>query len=128
MWRATYTPQVSAAREVFVQEAELLLADDTDPAAPGAAVTVALCGYWEHEGPCRWPHNNAIAAERGTTARFRTLFVADGAEEQAVRDLIVAALAHATGWTVTSNAARPVAESEHDLARWLLTTRIAHPS
>ena len=31
-------------------EAELLLADDTDPAAPGAAVTVALCGHWEHEG------------------------------------------------------------------------------
>jgi hypothetical protein len=75
---------VSAAREAFVQEAELLLADDTDPAAPGEAVTVALCGYWEHEGPCRWPHNNAIVTDGGGTARFRTLFVADGAEEQAV--------------------------------------------
>ena len=126
MWPAPYAPQVIAAREAFVQEAELQLARDTDPAAPGAAVTDALCGYWEHEGPCRWPHNNAITAERGTTARFRTRFVADGAEEQAVRDLIVGALADATGWTVASSAARPVAKSEHDLARRLLSTRAAH--
>ena len=28
-----------------------------DPAALGAAVTVALCGHWEHDGPCRWPHH-----------------------------------------------------------------------
>jgi hypothetical protein len=117
---------VSAAREAFVQEAELLLADDTDSAEPGAAVTIALCGYWEHEGPCRWPHNNAITAEHGAAARFRTLFVADGAEEQSVRDLIVGALGDATGWTVTSTATRPVAESEHDLARRLLSTRAAH--
>lgn len=116
---------MSAAREAFVQEAELLLADDTDSAEPGAAVTVALCGYWEHEGPCRWPHNNAITAEQGT-ARLRTLFVADGAEEQSVRDLIVGGLGDATGWAVTSTAARPVAESERELARRLLSTRAAH--
>ncbi len=119
---------MSAAGEVFVQEAELLLADDTDPAAPGAAVTVALCGYWDHQGPCRWPHNNAITTDGGGTARFRTLFVADGAEEQAVRDRIAGALADPEVWSVTSSAARPVAASAHDLARRLLTTRIAHPS
>ena len=119
---------MSAEREAFVQEAELLLADDTDRRAPGAAVTVALCGYWEHEGPCRWPHNNAITAAGGGTARFRTLFVADDAVEPAVRDLIVGALADAAGWSVTSSAARPVAASERDLARRLLTTRVVHPS
>jgi len=27
-----------------------------DPRAPGGAITVALCGHWDHEGPCRWPH------------------------------------------------------------------------
>lgn len=122
----TYTGQVSAAREAFVLEAELLLADDTDPAAPGAAVTVALCGHWEHEGPCRWPHNNAVAAGGGGTARFRTLFVADRAEEQEVRGLIAGALAAAGGWSVTSSGARPVTASEDDLARGLLATRIAH--
>jgi len=119
---------VSAEREAFVQEAELTLADDTDPQAPGAAVTVALCGCWEHEGPCRWPHHNAITAAGGGTARFWTLFVADGAEEQDVRDLIVDALADTAGWSVTASATRPVAASEHDLARRLLTTRVVHPS
>lgn len=119
---------MSAEREAFVQEAELVLADDTDPNAPGAAVTVALCGYWEHEGPCRWPHNNSITTAVTGTARFRTLFVADGAGEQAVRDLIVGALADAAGWSVTSSAVRPVAASERDLARRLLTTRVVHPS
>ena len=50
-------------RETFVHEAELRLNEGADDHKPGAAVTVALCGHWEHEGPCRWPHNNALAAE-----------------------------------------------------------------
>jgi hypothetical protein len=32
-----------------------------DHAALGGAVTVALCGHWEHDGPCRWPHHTATA-------------------------------------------------------------------
>jgi hypothetical protein len=118
---------VTVPREAFVHQAELILAGDTDPAAPGAAVTVALCGFWEHEGPCRWPHNNAISAE-GTPARFRTLFVAEAADELAVRDLIEGGLATATGWSVSSSAARPVEASERDLAERLLSTRHAAPS
>jgi hypothetical protein len=45
---------------VFVVEVEMALKTAGDPAAVGAAVTVELCGHWEHEGPCRRPHNNAI--------------------------------------------------------------------
>jgi hypothetical protein len=44
-----------------------------DPAAVGAAVTVALCGHWEHEGRCRWPHHTATQREGDhlvTTVRF----------------------------------------------------------
>ena len=118
---------MTVAREAFVHQAELLLATGTDPAAPGAAVTVALCGHWEHEGPCRWPHNSAISAERGA-ARFRTLFVADAADELTVRDLIVGALATAAGWSVRSSAARPVDSSERELAERLLSTRLATSS
>ena len=40
-------------RRSFVHEADLWLAGGVDPAAVGAAVTAALCGHWEHEGPCR---------------------------------------------------------------------------
>jgi hypothetical protein len=54
-------------------------------------VTVELCGHWKHDGPCRWPHNNAIA-----DGRFRTLFVADPAEADDVAGRIEHALA-ATG-------------------------------
>ena len=56
------------------------VADRCGSAAVGAAVTTALCGHWEHEGPCRWPHNNAIQ-QKGATFLFRTLFVAPASEE-----------------------------------------------
>ena len=36
------------------------LAADADERAPGGAVTVALCGHWDHEGPCRWPHYSTL--------------------------------------------------------------------
>ena len=35
-----------------------------DKRAPGGAVTVALCGHWDHEGPCRWPHRSNIHPEK----------------------------------------------------------------
>ena len=39
----------------------LIMAPDGDPRAPGGAVTVGLCGSWDHPGPCRWPHYSTIA-------------------------------------------------------------------
>ena len=74
-------------RLAFVHEAEIQLVPGTDPAAVGAAVTTELCGHWEHEGPCRWPHNKASA---DTT--FRTLFVAPATDEEEVRERIEGAL------------------------------------
>jgi hypothetical protein len=103
----------------FVVEAEIALREEADPAAVGAAVTVELCGHWEHEGPCRWPHNSAIEADR-EPARFRTLFVADAEDEAAVRARIERALRDGAGWSVVSVRARPVAESERELAAGLL--------
>lgn len=41
----------------------LQLQDGMDTRAPGAAVTVGLCGHWDHEGPCRWPHLSTITHE-----------------------------------------------------------------
>ena len=38
----------------------LSLSDARDSRAPGGAVTVALCGHWDHEGECRWPHLSTI--------------------------------------------------------------------
>jgi hypothetical protein len=103
----------------FVVEAELVLQDGVDPAAVGAAVTVELCGHWEHEGPCRWPHNSAIEIKR-EPARFRTLFVADEPEAALVRDRIETALRGGSGWQLVDLRSRPVAQAEGALAERLL--------
>ena len=42
----------------------LKLAADGDSRAPGGAITKALCGHWDHDGPCRWPH--LTKADAGT--------------------------------------------------------------
>src|SRR5688500_10850905 len=49
--------------EIHVLRAELALEPDTDTRAPGGEVTRELCGHWEHEPPCRWPHNNCVAGD-----------------------------------------------------------------
>jgi hypothetical protein len=103
--------------KAWVHEATVILDDGIDPAAVGAAVTVALCGHWEHEGPCRWPHNNQID---GT--RFRTLFIAPADEEPEVRRRIRSALRDSADWRVDADHAREVAPDEEPLAATLLKT------
>ena len=99
----------------YVLEAEIELGEGTDPRAVGAAVTVELCGHWEHEGPCAWPHNSAIDADQ-TPALFRTIYVADQDEERAIRDRIARSLNQAGDWRVEGVRARPIADDERDLA------------
>jgi hypothetical protein len=108
------------AERAFVLEAEIGLDEGCDPAAVGAAVTVELCGHWDHDGPCRWPHNNEIDAAPDP-ARFRTVYVADESEEPGVRERIEAGLRRGEGWRVLSIRPRPVADSERSLADNLLT-------
>lgn len=108
-------------RHPYVTEATLVLADGTDADAVGAAVTVALCGDPEHEGGCRWPHNNAVRpADRGTA--FRTVFVAPPREEREVRERIDGALRASTRWTLTSSRARALTAEERELAARLART------
>ena len=110
----------------FVVEAEIGLGEGCDPAEVGAAVTVELCGHWDHEGPCRWPHNNEIDAGR-EPASFRTVYVADESEEPHVRERVEAGLRGGDGWRVVSIAPRPVADSERTLANNLLTSPRREP-
>lgn len=105
--------------KAFVAEAEIVLDEGCDPAAVGAAVTVVLCGHWEHDGACRWPHNSAISADRNP-ARFRTLFVSEAAEENHVRAQIEGALRGGDGWRVIHSRERSVAASERALAERLI--------
>jgi len=43
--------------------ARVRLNDDGDARAPGGAITVALCGGWDHVGQCRWPHRTDVRSE-----------------------------------------------------------------
>jgi hypothetical protein len=103
----------------FVVAAALALEDGADPRSVGAAVTAELCGHWDHPGPCRWPHNNEIEAGR-QPAEFRTLYVADEHEADAVRTRIEDALRGGSGWSVLSVSSRPLADAERSLAERLL--------
>ena len=72
----------------YVHEATVELAPGSNVDAIGAAVTVELCGHWQHEPPCRWPHNNAVEAGEGPRVLVRTVFVADPDDEADVRSRI----------------------------------------
>lgn len=86
-----------------------------DPREVGAAVTTALCGSYDHEGACRWPHNNAIDAG-ATPARFRTVYVAEPEEAEQVLQRIRDALESGDGWRVVAVQPRPVDEPDRELA------------
>ncbi|GAB3066131.1 hypothetical protein GCM10027080_02340 [Pedococcus soli] len=55
-----------------------------DPAALGGAVTVALCGHWEHDGDCRWPHHSSVEPD-GDEHVVTVAFDASPAEVPLVR-------------------------------------------
>ena len=50
----------------YAHRAVLVIPDGDEPAAPGGAITVELCGHWEHEPPCRYPH----LTEQGVEGNF----------------------------------------------------------
>lgn len=121
--------------EVFVHEAWLTLHEGADPRAPGAAVTAGLCGHWEHEGPCRWPHLSIVRERSGQAIHLRILFVADPGEEQAVRRRIGGALlpGRLTGpdgesrWTLASDGASSVLPDEETSAGRLSLAPLRDP-
>ncbi|MFD1505973.1 hypothetical protein FE374_18765 [Georgenia yuyongxinii] len=112
-------------REPFVHEAVLVLAPDTDTRAPGAAITVALCGHWDHEPPCPLaPHHTAVLPD-GVDLRVRTVFVTEPGHEDEVRRRIETALAAGrlrgpdgtvTTWQVRRTATGVLTEAERALA------------
>ena len=68
--------------QAFVHTAEVVV--EGDDRAVGAAVTVELCGHWEHPPPCRVPHRTDVTSGAGAVA-VRVLFACDPALEGEVR-------------------------------------------
>jgi hypothetical protein len=113
---------VGSQRRPYVHEARLRLAEQADPDAVGAAVTIELCGSIDHAGGCRWPHNSTVVELDGADAVFRSVFVAPPAESEEVHDRIARALRSSDQWVVVSDGERPVSDDEEALGVRLART------
>ena len=89
-------PGLLEMRAGFVHEATVELAAGADQRAPGAAVTVALCGSWEHDGACAVPHCTVVDRRAAQSLQVRVVFACVPTDEAGVRRRIVAALAAGT--------------------------------
>lgn len=75
----------------YVHQSTLVLSAKDDLDAPGAAVTLKLCGSLDHEPPCRVPHHTH-AERAGTAVVLRIVFAAEPENQEAVRHQIDEAL------------------------------------
>ena len=110
-------------RVAFAHDATLLMPPDADARAPGAAVTVALCGDWEHEPPCPLAAHHTSATRHGDELRLHILFATEPDAEETVRRHIDAALAAGelhgpegavTHWTLQDSGPGELSEAERD--------------
>jgi hypothetical protein len=102
-------------RHALAVDVELVLNPGEDSRAPGAEVTVALCGHWQHNGPCRWPHNSRIHTG-ADAARLRTVVVVPDDERSQIVRLIELALRADDRWSVLAFATGPITDAEQPLA------------
>lgn len=116
-------------RQAFAHEAELVMHPDADARAPGAAITVALCGYWDHEPPCPLAPHNTHAEVIGGEVHLRTVFAAEPDSQSAVRQRIGNAMSGGilqgpdgvtTHWQLRSSHPAEVSAAEADLAARLI--------
>lgn len=99
-----------------------------DARAPGAAVTVALCGHWDHEPPCPLAPHRVTAEENDGDLHVRILFAAEPGTEGEIRQLIDQALSghrdfpdgFTTPWQLRASRASEVMAEETDQAHRLL--------
>src|SRR5919206_4990476 len=115
-------------RETYAHQAQLELDPDGDERAPGAAVTVALCGHWDHDPPCGVPPRREVVARDGDRLTLRVLFASSVDDADAVRAAVARALdggrlsvpapdgAPATTWTVIEQAPSSLTDGELPLA------------
>ena len=116
-----------APRAPYVHQATLAMSTEDDVDAPGAAVTLELCGSWDHKPPCPLPHH-AHAERTGTGVTLRVLFAAEPENEEDVRRRIDDALSRglvtgpdgsSTQWEFRGSTSAVVVPSEAARARRL---------
>jgi hypothetical protein len=113
----------------FAHEAVLAMDPLADVRAPGAAVTVALCGHWDHNPPCPLTPHCSAADRVGDEVRVRTLFAVEPELEDTVREGIDDALAggqlagpdgRTTRWRLRSSQRSVIQNNEMDQAQRMI--------
>jgi hypothetical protein len=106
--------------------ASLRMDPDADPAAPGAAITLELCGSWDHVPPCPLAPHHTRPERHGNDVELRIVFAAEPAQEGEVRARIGKALASGsltrpdgvtTRWSVLDTRAGVLSEAEREHAK-----------
>ncbi|MGI5135124.1 hypothetical protein [Streptomyces sp. CA-106110] len=82
-------------RRACAHDAAVRMAADGDVRTLGAAITVALCGHWDHEPPCPLAPHHTSAERSGDEVTLRVLFAAEPESEADVRSRIETALSRA---------------------------------
>lgn len=116
-------------RVAFAHEAVLAMDPLADVQAPGAAVTMALCGHWDHDPPCPLAKHHSSADRVGDDVRVRTLFAVEPELEDTVRRGIDQALTggllagpdgQTTRWQSRSSQRSVIQNDETDQAQRLI--------
>jgi hypothetical protein len=119
----------------YVHLATVVMSVDDDAAAPGAAITLALCGSWEHSPPCPLAPHHTRPRRNGGAVDLRVVFATEPEHEDEVRRLIDAALAAGSAtdpkgmtsrWTLRGS--KPGVLSGSETARALRLARQEGPS
>jgi hypothetical protein len=115
-------------RQAFAHDAVLIMPEDANTQAPGAAITVALCGHWQHEPPCPLAPHHTRAERINGKVLLRTLFAAEPDQESTIRRRIDQALSRGhlpgtvdatTRWQLRTSRRGEVSGEEADRAERL---------
>ncbi|GAA2027722.1 hypothetical protein GCM10009740_16730 [Terrabacter terrae] len=114
-------------RQAFAHEAVLVMGPGADVRAPGASITAALCGHWDHEPPCPLAPHYVHADRLQNELHVRVLFATEPEAEGEVRSRIEQALAgqwdlpegFTTPWRLRDSRPSEVLPDEMDHARRL---------
>jgi hypothetical protein len=117
--------------DASAHEATVDLAPGSDVRALGAAVTIALCGRYDHEPPCPLAPHSSSTVEVDGGIRIRVLFAAAPESEAAVRSLLDAVLQEGSirtpdggaDWVLLDSAPSPVRSEERAHAQRLSEDR-----
>ena len=115
----------------YAHEAELDMDAGGDIRAPGGAITMALCGAYDHAPPCPLAPHHTDAHRAGEIVSVRVLFACRPSDAVLVRGRIRAALDGGVGtdpdgastqWQVRREGPADVMPTERDHADRLIAT------